>query len=124
MPWALGIRSSEERADLAAPRHQRELVHCRDHHRRRSMVDFLIDHKDRNAGMWPFARFAFGKFAAPLLVSAVDRRPFCRRIDFHVVLGRYIAAAPRTAGQLRRRRTTGVKLFGVANVLNRSVAVL
>ena len=43
MPWALGARSSEERSDLTAPCHQRELVHGRDHHRWRPMVNFLVD---------------------------------------------------------------------------------
>ena len=124
VPRTLGVRSSEERPDLAAPRHQRELVDGRDHHRRRPMIDFLVDDQDRNAGMRLLARFALREFAAPLLVAAVDRRPSCRRIDFDVVLRRYLAAAPRTAGQLRRRCATGIELFRVANVLNCPVAVL
>ena len=74
--------------------------------------------------MWLLARFTLGELAASQLVSAVDRRPFCCRIYFDVVFRRYIAAAPRTAGQLSRRSAAGIELFGVADILNRPVAVL
>ena len=70
VPWALGVRTSEKRPDFAAPRHQRELVDCRDHHRRRAVIDFLVDDQDRNAGMW---------LSCSICPSRTRSVPACRR---------------------------------------------
>jgi hypothetical protein len=75
VPRALGIGPSEQSADFTPPRHQCELINCRDHHRRWSMINFLVDDQNRNARMWLLTRFALRELTASLLVPAVNCRP-------------------------------------------------
>src|SRR5258708_5808374 len=64
VPWAIGRGSPEKRPNIAAPRHQCELVDCRDHHRRRPEVNFFVDDHNRNAWMRFLARFPLRELAA------------------------------------------------------------
>src|SRR5206468_1713556 len=87
------------------------------------VVDFFIDHTDRYARMRVAARFSFRKLATADGIAAVDRRPARAGVHFDVAVCRDLGAAPRTARELRRRSTSGVEGFGIANVLNGFVTV-
>ena len=49
--FALLMHTTEQRAHLPAPRHHGKLVHGGDHHRRRTMVDFLVHRQHGDAGV-------------------------------------------------------------------------
>ena len=44
-------RASEQGAGFSPPCHHRELVDGGDHHGRRTMINLLVDHEHRKAGM-------------------------------------------------------------------------
>src|SRR5690606_32770839 len=95
---------AEERPYLGAPRHHRELVDGGDHHRRRPVVDLLVDELHRQAGMRVAARLRLTELALRELVAAVDGGAPGGLVDLDVAPRLNLGAAPGAARELRWRR--------------------
>jgi hypothetical protein len=65
MALAFAICAAEKSSRFSTPRHHCELIDGPDQHRRRPMVDFLVDHNDRETGSSIFpAEFALRSLVA------------------------------------------------------------
>src|SRR5690606_16998383 len=78
---------AEERPNLRAPCHHREFVDGGDHHRRRPMVDLLIDQLHRKARMRFGVRPRLAELALRELVAAIDGGAPSRLVDLDVAPG-------------------------------------
>src|SRR5690606_7499887 len=72
MPLAFLAHIAEQRSNLGTPRHHRELVDRGDHHRRRPVVDLLVDEFHGQTGMRLRARLPLAELALRELVATVD----------------------------------------------------
>ena len=81
MASALVIDAAEQVPHLRAPSHHRELVHGRDHHRRRAVIDFLVDDLHGKPRVRLAAGFRLREIATTELVPAVDQRPAGDPVD-------------------------------------------
>ncbi len=65
---------AEQRTHLGAPRHHREFIDGRDHHRGRAVVDLLVDELHRDARMRIAIRARLAELALGELVTTIDGR--------------------------------------------------
>ena len=109
---------TEERLDFAPPRHLREFVDGRDHHRRQQPVDLFVDDDDRQPLVRRLRRRELTAAQCIRAEGIGSSEVVRRRLDDDIAPRLDLRAAPRAAAQLRRRAGSQLPPLVAASVLD------